>query len=77
MQTDLEQRKLLTVQETQELLSIGRTRLFQLIASGRLKSVKIGSSRRIPISAVDEFIEELCDASGLWSSKEEPTTKTV
>ena len=52
-------KKLLTTTEVQEMLSVGRTRVFALIASGQLRSVLIGSSRRIPTDAVEEFIQEL------------------
>jgi len=52
-------KKLLTVGEVQEMLSIGRTRVFSLIATGQLRSVLIGSSRRIPSDAVEEFVQEL------------------
>ena len=52
-------KKLLTVGEVQEMLSIGRTRVFSLIATGQLRSVLIGSSRRIPSDAVEAFVEEL------------------
>jgi excisionase family DNA binding protein len=52
-------KKLLTTTEVQEMLSIGRTRVFSLIASGQLRSVLIGASRRIPTDAVEEFIQEL------------------
>ena len=52
-------KKLLTVGEAQEILSIGRTRMFSLIATGQLRSILIGSSRRIPSDAVEEFVQEL------------------
>ncbi len=52
-------KKLLTTTEVQEMLSVGRTRVFALIASGQLRSVLIGSSRRIPTDSVEEFIQEL------------------
>ena len=52
-------KKLLTTAEVQEMLSVGRTRVFALIASGQLRSVLIGSSRRIPTDSVEEFIQEL------------------
>ena len=57
-------KKLLTITEVQEMLSVGRTRVFALIASGQLRSVLIGSSRRIPTDAVEEFIQELLLQSG-------------
>lgn len=53
------EKKLLTVTEVQSLLSVGRTKVFLLIASGELESVLVGSSRRIPSSAIDDFIKAL------------------
>ncbi|WP_085233770.1 helix-turn-helix domain-containing protein [Mycobacterium conspicuum] len=46
-------------EEAARLLGCGRTRVFALIGSGDLRSVKLGASRRIPRSAIDEFIERL------------------
>lgn len=47
---------LLTVNQVADRLAIGRTMLYQLIASDELRSVKIGRARRIPESAVNEWI---------------------
>ena len=49
----------MTVNEVAELLSIGRTSLYKLLKTGRLKSVLIGSSRRIPVSAYEEYVSNL------------------
>jgi excisionase family DNA binding protein len=57
-------RVLLRVEEAAEMLSIGRCRIFDLINSGELVSVKIGSSRRIPEQAVREYVARLLDGSG-------------
>ena len=46
-----------TVERAAELLGIGRTTIFGLIANGTLRSLKIGSRRLIPLQAIDEFIE--------------------
>ncbi len=40
-----------------ELLGVGRTTAYGLVASGALRSLKIGSRRLVPLSAIDEFIE--------------------
>ena len=65
MRNNISEMKLLTTVEAQNILSIGRTRLFKLIASGEIESVRIGSSRRIPVSAVEKFIEKLiADSAG-------------
>lgn len=50
---------LLTPEEAAERLSVGRSRIFELISSGRLRSVRIGNSRRIPTEALVEFVDGL------------------
>lgn len=51
---------LLTPEEVaRDRLKIGRTRVFELIARGELRSISIGRSRRVPASAVDAYIERL------------------
>lgn len=42
-----------------ERLQIGRSKVFELLASGELRSVRIGRTRLIPESAIAEFIERL------------------
>lgn len=50
---------LLRVEEVARMLDIGRCRVFDLINSGDLVSVKIGASRRIPEQAVREYVARL------------------
>jgi excisionase family DNA binding protein len=50
---------LLTPEEAAERLSVGRSRIFELISSGRLRSVRIGASRRIPADALVDFVNDL------------------
>jgi excisionase family DNA binding protein len=50
-------------EEVAELLGIGRTRVFALVKSGDLRSVKIGTSRRVPHSAVVEYVHRLEQAA--------------
>lgn len=42
-----------------ELLGIGRSKLFELMATGQLESVKIGRSRRIPRVSLEALVEGL------------------
>jgi excisionase family DNA binding protein len=56
---------LLTPEEAAEVLGIGRTKVYALIADGDLLSVRIGNSRRVPRDAVDEFIARLEDEARL------------
>ena len=54
---------LCTVDEAGELLSIGRTSIYELMKSGRLRSVKVGSRRLIPRASLEAFVNELLEAS--------------
>ncbi len=50
---------LLTPTEAAKVLGIGRSKTYQLLQSGQLQSVHIGSCRRIPLEAVHKFLAEL------------------
>ena len=43
-------------------LGIGRSKVFELMASGALPSVRIGRSRRITRQALEDFVAALVDA---------------
>jgi excisionase family DNA binding protein len=45
--------------EAAEILSISRSKVYELIGSGALASVTIGRSRRVPEWAVDQFLNDL------------------
>ncbi len=55
----LAEKKLYSIDEVPEATAIGRTKLFQLLANGSVASVRVGSRRLIPVSALDSWIEEL------------------
>lgn len=65
---------LLRPEEAANLLSIGRSKVYELIGTGELVSVRIGASRRIPAEALSEFVRQLSSwASSLpLPSPEEP-----
>ncbi|MEU0335693.1 helix-turn-helix domain-containing protein [Streptomyces sp. NPDC006193] len=48
--------QLLTVPEVMARLKIGRSKVYDLIRSRRLASIKIDGARRIPADAVRDFI---------------------
>jgi excisionase family DNA binding protein len=50
---------LLTPEEAAELLGIGRTKLYRLLATKRLDSVRIDGSRRVASAALVEFVGRL------------------
>ena len=51
--------RLLSVIETARELGISRSVVYELLASGALRSAKIGRRRLIPREAVEEFIAGL------------------
>ena len=55
--------RLLKVREVQKMLNIGRDAVYDLIATGGIRSVQIGRSFRVPADAVDEYIENLPSGS--------------
>ena len=52
---------LLTIAEVAQLLRISRSRVYELVRAGVLRSVKLGSSRRIPRAEVERFVARLLD----------------
>lgn len=50
-------RLLLRVEESAAVLNVSRARLFDLIGSGQIRSLKIGRSRRIPRSELERWVE--------------------
>jgi excisionase family DNA binding protein len=49
--------ELLTVEETAEILHIGRDKTYSLIRTGQLRSIKIGKLRRISRAWITDFVE--------------------
>ena len=50
---------LLTAEEAAEVLSIGRTKVYELMAGGQLRSIHIGACRRVPAVALREFVQRI------------------
>jgi excisionase family DNA binding protein len=50
---------LVTPEQAAEALGIGRTRLYALLASGDLPSVKVVGSRRIRVGDLAAYVEAL------------------
>jgi excisionase family DNA binding protein len=41
------------------MLGVGRTKVYELMRSGTLRSVKFDGLRRIPVAALAEFVAQL------------------
>ncbi len=52
----------LTVAEAARRIGIGRTKMYEYVSSGEIPSVKIGSLRRVPAEAVNEFLARRASA---------------
>lgn len=44
------------IPEAAGMLSIGRSKLYQLIAAGDLKTVKVGRGTRVVVASIREFV---------------------
>ena len=59
---------LLKVTEAAKLLQIGRDRIYELVASGRLPALHFGRTIRIPRDALARFIEAECADIDRWTA---------
>lgn len=50
---------LLTPKDVAARLQVGRTKVYDLMRAGLLRSVKLGGSRRVSVAALAEFIAAL------------------
>lgn len=62
---DSSARLLLTVEEAADRLAIARSHLYLHLQSGRLRSVKIGRSRRVPVADLEAFVAGLRVEQGI------------
>jgi excisionase family DNA binding protein len=53
----------LRVEDAARLLNVGRSTAYDLIRSGRLRSVKIGRRRLVPLDALDDLLSSLKEAA--------------
>lgn len=71
---------MLTISETAEVLGIGRSKMFELLGSGRLPVVRIGKAVRIPRRELEQWIHRQAEESltaGVDSESDRPSVWTV
>ncbi|MET9310764.1 helix-turn-helix domain-containing protein [Kribbella sp. NPDC003505] len=66
--TELPAPVLYRVEDVVTILNLSRSVVYELIRSGRLKTVKEGRSRRVPALAVAEYVSLLMDEAGVVSN---------
>ena len=49
---------LLTIRDAARVLSVGRTTMYELIAAGAIEVVHIGRSARVPVAALEAFVQQ-------------------
>jgi excisionase family DNA binding protein len=59
----MEQKLLVRPSEAAELLGIGRSKVYQLLADGTLPSVRIGKSVRVPVEKLRGWVESQMKAA--------------
>jgi excisionase family DNA binding protein len=52
---------LLTVPEAAAALGISRSKLYQLLTTGAVRSIRIDGSRRIPVTALNAYVHQLME----------------
>ena len=52
-------KKLLTLPEIQTVLSLGRSKIYELIGAGELHPLRVGRAVRFTTQEIDSFIERL------------------
>tara|TARA_B100000686_G_scaffold298695_1_gene331918 strand:+ start:87 stop:320 length:234 start_codon:yes stop_codon:yes gene_type:complete len=60
---EIRKARLLKVDEVAEIIGLGRTKVYDLVATGQMPSVKIDSARRIPLTALEDFVSGLSSPS--------------
>ena len=55
-----------TVTEVQKLLGLGRSRVYELIETGELPSIKIGKRRLVPATVLSKFINDRLESAAAY-----------
>ena len=55
-------RLLLTPEEAAKALGISRATLYPMLMRKQIPSIRIGGSRRVPVAALQQFVEDQLDA---------------
>ena len=55
------ERLLLRPAEVAQTLGIGRTKVYELLATGEIPSIKIGNRPRVPVDALERWIQAQLD----------------
>lgn len=62
-QRNADELQLLRIEEACRRLSLGRSKVYELIHDGRLPVVRVGRAIRIPVTALNRFVAELVESA--------------
>jgi excisionase family DNA binding protein len=68
--------RLHNIERARERLGVGRSKVFELIASGELRSCRVGRRRLIPEQAIRDFVARLDEQAGANPSQAAQTWNT-
>ena len=60
---------LLRIPDVAQRLALGRSTVYELIATGQLPTVRIGRSVRVPVAALQSFVEHQITRSAVISTE--------
>ena len=63
---------LVTVPEAARRLALSRSTLYRLIRQGQLRTIRVGRARRVPVTELVRFAEELVAEAGSASDNGQP-----
>jgi excisionase family DNA binding protein len=66
------ERLLFRPEEAAAILGLGRTKFYELLACGAVASVHIGSSRRVAMTALEDYVARLHEGSGALVRQDGP-----
>jgi excisionase family DNA binding protein len=46
-----------SIRETERAVNLSRATIYRLIAAGKLKTVKVGARRLVPVAAIDALLD--------------------
>ncbi len=55
---DKQDKLLLKVMEAGEMLGVGRSRMYEMLYTGEIPSIRIGKSYRIPLKSLNQWVEQ-------------------
>ncbi len=65
------ERLLLNVEEGREIINLGRSRFYDMIATGEIPSIRIGKSIRISVKALNAWVEKQPNGYGIPNELDE------